>query len=530
MSVIDFSSSHYQRKENHQKKRINYYLLFNTEGTIHLLLKGDILTCYEHQPVTLVRRKLLRTAIIPIIINQCERTESAGFLPTKGLTAMTEKKRKIFVLDTNVILHDSSCIYQFQENDVVIPIQILEELDRFKKGNEILNFHAREFVRALDALSGDQIFDEGVTIGPNRGRIMVKLGRIFHEDLAFNFPQDTPDHRILNLAYWLAKESPDQPVILVSKDVNLRMKAKSVGLTAEDYTSDHVKDIDELYKGYRIEENISSELIDTLYKEPFEIKPEDFSSPQTLLPNEYIIVRNGKKSVLARFDPHTKTIRHVKKTSACGIMPRNAEQIFALDALLNPNILLVTITGKAGTGKTLLALAGALENKEKFYQIFMARPIVPLSNKDVGFLPGDLQSKLDPFMQPLYDNLGVIKNRALDAGDNRTKIQKLLEEEKLVIAPLSYIRGRSLVDIFFIVDEAQNLTPHEVKTIITRAGDGTKMVFTGDIFQIDHPYLNTHSNGLTYLIHKMQGQKIYTHINLEKGERSELADLASNIL
>ncbi|MCM8813463.1 MAG: PhoH family protein [Candidatus Omnitrophica bacterium] len=443
---------------------------------------------------------------------------------------MAEKKTKLFVLDTNVILHDSSCLYHFKDNDIVIPIQVLEELDKFKKGNETLNFHAREFVRALDELSGDKIFSEGVPIGPGLGNIIIKLGQSFHEDLAFNFASGIPDHLILNIAYCLAREYPEQTVIFVSKDVNLRMKAKAVGLIAEDYTSDHVKDITELYTGYRVEEDVSEELIIQMYTEPYEIDVDMLPAPKKLLPNEYVIMRNGKKSALARFDPRLKKIKGIKKIAAAGITPRNAEQTFAIDALVNPDIKLVTISGKAGTGKTLIALAGALENKKDYAQIYVARPVVPLSNRDLGFLPGTVEEKLDPYMQPLYDNLGVIKNKFWESKSKNRKIQKMLEEERVVIAPLSYIRGRSLVDTFFIVDEAQNLTPHEVKTIITRAGEGTKMVFTGDIFQIDHPYLNTYSNGLSYLIHRMKGQNLYTHINLEKGERSELADLASTLL
>jgi len=443
---------------------------------------------------------------------------------------MPAKKQKCFVLDTNVILHDSTCIYHFKDNDIVIPIQVLEELDKFKKGTDSLSFHAREFTRTLDELSGDQIFEEGVRIAPDRSRIIIKLGASMHENLALNFSKDLVDHQILNIAYCLSQDHPDTSVVLVSKDVNLRMKAKAVGLIAEDYTSDHVKDISELYKGYQIVEDVSDTLIDMMYKEPFEIDASQLPSKKELLPNEYMIMRNGKKSALGRFDFESKKVHRIKKAPAYGIMPRNAEQIFALDALMDPKIQLVTMSGKAGTGKTLLALAGALANKKEYFQIYMARPVVPLSNKDIGFLPGDIQSKLEPYMQPLYDNLGVIKHKYLESTYKQRQLQKLLDEEKLVIAPLSYIRGRSLVDIFFIVDEAQNLTPHEIKTIITRAGDNTKMVFTGDIFQIDHPYLNTYSNGLTYMIDKMKGQKIYTHINLEKGERSQLAELASDIL
>ncbi len=225
-----------------------------------------------------------------------------------------------------------------------------------------------------------------------------------------------------------------------------------------------------------------------------------------------------------------RKIKRIEKMAAYGISPRNAEQIFALNALLDNTIQLVTLTGKAGTGKTLLALAAALESRRNYRQIFIARPVVSLSNRDIGYLPGDVDMKLDPYMQPLYDNLGVIQNQHPENSQKHRKIKEFVDEEKLVVTPLTYIRGRSLVNIYFIVDEAQNLTPHEVKTIITRAGEGTKIVFTGDIFQIDHPYLNTHSNGLSYLISRMQDQHVYAHINLEKGERSQLAEIASNLL
>jgi len=241
-------------------------------------------------------------------------------------------------------------------------------------------------------------------------------------------------------------------------------------------------------------------------------------------------MRNHKRSALGMYDPTSRKIKRVDKISAYGITPRNAEQTFALNALMNNDIRLVSISGKAGTGKTLLALAAALERRKYYHHIYLARPVVPLSNKDIGYLPGDISSKLAPYMQPLYDNLGVIQTQFSESNSKHRHIKELLENEKLVISPLAYIRGRSLVKVYFIVDEAQNLTPHEIKTIITRAGEGTKVVFTGDIFQIDHPYLNSQSNGLSHLIEKMQGQKIYAHINLEKGERSELAELASNLL
>lgn len=443
---------------------------------------------------------------------------------------MPRKKKKTFVLDTNVILHDSSCIYQFEEHDIVVPITVLEELDQFKKGNDTLNYHAREFVRSLDLLSGDKLFNGGVKIGPKNGKIRVKLEQEFAPELAFNFSSNKPDHHILNTAFHIARENSAQAVILVTKDVNLRMKAKSIGLLAQNYTTDRVKDVSSLYTGRRLEENVPEALIDQLYLDLGEFDRDQLPLDNDLKPNEYLIVRNQRKSALAIHDAAEAKIRRIDKVPAYGITPRNAEQTFALNALMDPNIPLVSISGKAGTGKTLLALAAALERKRLYRQIYMARPVVPLSNKDIGYLPGDIESKLNPYMQPLYDNLGVIQNQFPESNPRHHRIRELLDEQKLVISALSYIRGRSLVKIYFIVDEAQNLTPHEVKTIITRAGESTKMVFTGDIFQIDHPYLDSQSNGLSYLIEKMQGQNLYAHINLEKGERSELAELASNLL
>lgn len=443
---------------------------------------------------------------------------------------MPEADRKLFILDTNVILHDSTCIDQFEEHDVMIPIVVLEELDHFKKGHESISYHARNFLRRMDDLSGDKLFGDGVRMGPGRGRLSVGLARPMHEDLRLNFAGNEPDHRILNIAYGIAREHTGPDVVLVSKDVNLRLKAKALGLRAHDYATDKVRDVSELYTGKRMEEDVSRELVAQLYTAPEEIPVDALPFGRDLTPNEFVIMRSGKKSGLGTYDAETKILRHVDKTPVYNIMPRNAEQIFALCALLNPDIPLVTLTGKAGTGKTLLALAAALEARKRYKQILLARPIVPLSNKDTGFLPGEIDEKLAPYMQPLYDNLGVIRNQFAKSDTRHKNIRKLLDEEELVIAPLSYIRGRSLVNTFFIVDEGQNLTPHEIKTIITRAGEGTKIVFTGDIYQIDHPYLDSQSNGLSHLIEKMRGQLIYAHVNLEKGERSDLAELASDLL
>ncbi len=393
-----------------------------------------------------------------------------------------------------------------------------------------MNYDPGELALTLNTISGVKIFNGGVSIGPGKGKLVVRLENGFHDKLKLNFSPSRPDNHILNVAYQLADEASRRQVILVSKDVNMRMKAKSLGLLAEDYTTDQVKDITELYKGCRTEENIPADVIDRLYAAPYELDQEIFEFNDNLYPNEFLVLKNGRKSALAGYNPFERKIRRIDKTRCCGIMPRNAEQAFAINALTNPDVPLVTLSGKAGTGKTLLALSAALETKRRYRQIFIARPIVPLSNKDTGYLPGDIQSKLDPYMQPLYDNLAVIQDHNNNQNGVGGRISELIQEEKIVITPLSYIRGRSLVKIFFVVDEAQNLTPHEVKTIITRAGAGTKIVFTGDVFQIDHPYLDSQSNGLSYLIEKMKGQKLYGHINLEKGERSELSDLAINLL
>ncbi|MBD3167503.1 ribonuclease, partial [bacterium] len=284
-----------------------------------------------------------------------------------------------------------------------------------------------------------------------------------------------------------------------------------------------------LYTGRYDLEGIDTDLIDRLYTLPFQVPFEEFGL-EIPYPNAYYILRGYNKSALARYDAQSEMMIRVEKRPAFGIYPRNAEQTFALDALINPEVQLVTLSGKAGTGKTLLALAGALEARRKYQQIFLARPVIPLANKDIGYLPGDIKEKLDPYMQPLWDNLSVIRSQFKSNDPNLLAIQNMLDHEKLHISPLAFIRGRSLNRIFFIVDEAQNLTGHEVKTIITRAGEGTKVVFTGDPQQIDSPYLDSRSNGLTRLIDKMKGQGLYAHVTLEKGERSDLAELASNVL
>jgi PhoH-like ATPase len=443
---------------------------------------------------------------------------------------MSIRHPKLFVLDTNVILHDASCLESFEENDVAIPITVLEELDKFKRGNEDIHFQAREFIRRLDNLTGPILSETGVSRGEGLGTVRVALGGPLASELRDVFVQDQPDHRILNTALLLAGERRYRQVVLVSKDTNIRLKARSLGLQAEDYEADKLKNFDQLYTGKRLVEGVPSEQIAEFFSSRG-VVPVD-SLPQITDPvaNENFVIRNGSKSVLATYTAADRTLRRIEKHSAFGILPRNAEQWFALRALMDESIPLVTLAGKAGTGKTLLALAAALETRNRYQQIMLARPIVPLSNRDLGFLPGDIQAKLDPYMQPLFDNLNVIRHQFRENETQSQEIRKMLENEQLVITPLSYIRGRSLQRMYFIIDEAQNLTPHEVKTIITRAGEGTKIVLTGDLQQIDQPYLDALSNGLSHLINRMVGQQIYAHVTLEKGERSPLADLAARIL
>jgi len=452
---------------------------------------------------------------------------------TKKNPSSAKKTPKTFVLDTNVILHDAASINMFQENDVIVPLAVIEELDHFKRGSQVINLNAREFARILDSITGSALFNGGISMGKGRGKLRIAISKGLAPAIRDAFRDDTPDHRVLSVAYeWQEKLKTKSQVILVTKDVNLRMKAKALGIPAEDYTTDRVKSIEELYSGKGIVENVDDDLLVKLFQPPYQVPAKPYLKKLNgeALSNKYYILRNTNRSVLAHLDQNKEFIVKVDKTNVYGINPRNAEQTFAVDALINPNIQLVSMTGKAGTGKTLLALASALAVKKQFRQIFIARPIVPLSNKDIGYLPGDVESKLAPYMQPLWDNLKVIQDQFPENDKQHTAIDTMIKEQKLVIEPLSYIRGRSLQRIFFIVDEAQNLTPHEIKTIITRAGEGAKVVFTGDIYQIDHPYLDGQSNGLSYLIDRFKGQKLYAHINLEKGERSELAELASNLL
>lgn len=441
------------------------------------------------------------------------------------------KEKKIFVLDTSVIIYDHMAVKNFKEHDVVIPITVLEELDNFKKGNDTKNFAAREFTRYIDKISIGNTLQDWINInGKGHGMIKIEMHTSSKIDAEKVFGERKGDHRILNTAMYVAEQYPKRKVVMVTKDINLRIKAKSLKLTAEDYETGKIKDVNEqLYTGRSEMEKVPTEVINEIYEKGF-CETSKLLKKQKPSSNHFYTLKNGSKSVLASYSPEKDVIERVKKVTAFGVNPRNAEQAFALDAILNPNIKLVSIQGVAGTGKTLLSLAGALEQRRNFHQIYLARPIVPLSNKDIGYLPGDIKSKLNPYMEPLWDNLKYIKNQFSEKDREYKQINEMVEHEKLVVCPLAYIRGRSLSDVFFIVDEAQNLTPHEVKTIISRAGENTKMIFTGDIYQIDTPYLDTQSNGLSYLIDKLKDQNLYAHITLEKGERSELANLANEFL
>ena len=445
--------------------------------------------------------------------------------------AKAKTGKKIFVLDTSVILFDHNAVTNFQEHDVAIPITVLEELDNFKKGNEVKNFECREFIRFLDELSGENLLHEWISLnGFADGRFIVTMNTSRpsgSRDAEKAFDDRKNDHKILNAALNMQDEYPDCKVILITKDINLRLKAKALNLPSEDYNTGKIKDVDSLHSGTNVIDS-DTETINELYEKGF--CSSSIIPAELLHNNHYYIIKGIKNSILAYYNPVEKRIEHVEKKVIYGIKPRNAEQTFAIHAIMNPNVKLVSIQGVAGTGKTLLALAGTLEQRKEFKQIYLARPIVPLSNKDIGYLPGDIKSKLNPYMEPLFDNLKFIQNQFHETDQDYQRITDMVNKEKLVITPLAYIRGRSLSNICFIIDEAQNLTPHEIKTIISRAGENTKIIFTGDIYQIDTPYLDSQSNGLSYLIDRLKHNALYAHITLAKGERSELANLANELL
>ena len=443
------------------------------------------------------------------------------------------KKPKIFVLDTNIILHDCKAIRKFQDNDVVIPIAVLEELDKFKKGTDALSYNARGFMRDINKLTDGRMFGRyGVPIGKGLGNFKIEPNHPFPDDMKDLFKDDIQDHRILATAIWVRDNNPDRFVALVTKDINLRMKAKAAGMEAQDYLTDRVGEdrIEETRKEVTDVTPAPDVVQELAYGAETAVGWDRIAKKEPAANSLFRIDRGDGEMLAARYDAGRGKVVLVRTRQACGIKPRNIEQRFALYACLNPDVKLVSLTGGAGTGKTLIALACALEQERGYDQIILSRPTVILGNQDIGFLPGDQKSKMSPFVQPLMDNFNVIKQQFRPSSKEANHLEGLLKDEKLLISPLAFIRGRSLGNVFFIIDEAQNLTPHEVKTIITRAGEGTKIVFTGDIFQIDQPYLDQWSNGLTHLGEKMAGQKLFEHVFLRKGERSELSEIASKLL
>jgi PhoH-like ATPase len=439
------------------------------------------------------------------------------------------KKKKIFVLDTSVLLHDHQSITNFEKHDVAIPITVLEELDNFKVGNDTKNFTARAVIRFIDKLSGENSLQDWIPLGKGKGKFNVILsGSPLEVNAEKIYAEGKNDHKIINAALYLQEQNKTKLVTLVTKDINLRIKAKALGIKSEDYETGKVDQKSLDTSSLRVVENIDSDVIRHLFNKGK--VPEDGILNENKIANGYYVLKNGKSSSLAFYNPLLDQIERVEKSYISGIKPKNAEQAFAVNALMNDNIKLVVLQGVAGTGKTLLALAAALEQHKKYHQIILARPLVPLSNRDIGFLPGDASDKISPYMEPLWDNLKFIKNQFKENERKFKELTAMQEEGKIMITPLAFIRGRSLSNVIFIVDEAQNLTPHEVKTIITRAGENTKIIFTGDINQIDTPYLDENSNGLAYLIDRVKGEKLFSHVKLEKGERSELANLANDLL
>ncbi len=438
---------------------------------------------------------------------------------------------KYFVLDTNVLLHDPQSLFKFEDNAIIIPITVIEEIDRFKKDMNETGRNARSVSRILDMLREKGSLSTGVAM-PGGGLLRVDLC----EEQALNrmpkdLRDDKGDNRILAVAVVTKERFPNETVIFVTKDTNLRIKADAIGIVTEDYESDKV-DIQELYAGAR-SIDLGSDSVDRFYGQGW------LEAPQGLYPNEYATLvdsANPSHTAICRFDPlQAKLIpvRKIPKEGVWSIHPRNREQQFALDALADDSIKLVSLVGKAGTGKTLLAIAAGLQKvaEENVYnRLLVSRPVFPLG-KDLGFLPGDIEEKLTPWMQPIFDNVELlISGHESDKRHSNKGYKELMAMGLLDIEPLTYIRGRSIPNQYLIVDEAQNLTPHEIKTIVTRAGEGTKIVLTGDPYQIDNPYVDSSSNGLSYLVERFKNERISAHVTLTRGERSELAELAANLL
>ncbi len=433
---------------------------------------------------------------------------------------------KNYILDTNVLLHDPDSVLSFQENHVLIPIEVIEEIDRFKRESSELGQNARRVSRMLDALRGQGRLSEGVTLA-NGGRLRI-LFRPMGRGNGAVLEGHNADSRILTAALSLREADPTTPTILVTKDINLRIKADTFGLPAEDYETDRVL-LKDLYSG-EFERSVGEPEMAA-----FRTKGELALGAGTFYPNEYCLLTeeaHPKRRALAKVDAGgTKLVPILDcREGVWGIKPRNREQHFAFDALLDDRVKLVTLMGKAGTGKTLLGLAAGLKRTvmdREFRRVVVARPTISMG-KEIGFLPGTLEEKLDPWMQPIHDALELLSD--LNMGQESRRCADLMRSGSIVVEALSYIRGRSIANQFIIIDEAQNLTPLEVKTILTRVGQGTKIVFTGDPYQIDNPYVDSASNGFNYLVSRFRAQVVAAHIELQKGERSELAELAANLL
>lgn len=447
--------------------------------------------------------------------------------------------RKIYLLDTSVLLHRPDSLFSFGDNQVVIPIVVLDELDQFKKGSMELNRNARVVIKFLDDVSHQGPVSKGVKLD-NGGTLTVDITHTVGELGALGLPT-TNDNLILASAVGIKNKNPKKKVILVSKDINMRVKAEALGLASEDYRADQIIDIAELYSGQG-ELTVAPEVIDQVYEER-EVSLDGLKlNGQQLAPNQFLMLKSTSSAsvtALTRYDSDRRALVLLRELryDVWGIRPLNREQRYAFEILLDDEIQLITLSGKAGTGKTILAIAAGLQkvvNEKTYRKLSIYRPVIPMG-RDIGFLPGTEQEKLSPWMQPIMDNLEFLLNEHSGGASSRKgggagRLDYLLDSNVLDIRALTYIRGRSLPQQFIVVDEAQNLTPHEVKTIITRAGEGTKLIFTGDPYQIDHPYLDSTSNGLTHVVEKFKDQSIAAHITLSKGERSPLAELASTLM
>ncbi|MGM0577690.1 MAG: PhoH family protein [Myxococcota bacterium] len=437
--------------------------------------------------------------------------------------------RKNFVLDTNVLLHDPDALGHFEDNTVCIPIVVIEEIDGFKKNPTELGRNAREVARRIDALRVRGSLLDGVPLDGG-GRLRVVMSA--RELPPGHSVSHQADNHILAAALQVKEDESQVPTIFVTLDTNLRIRANALGVDSEDYDVDRIS-IDELYPG-STELDVPPDAVDLLFDEEAISLPEP-PRDEAWFDNEYVMVGDGRRTALARVRAGAERLELIRslREPVWGVRPRNREQHYALDACLREDLQLVTLVGKAGTGKTLLALAAGLQRvteDQSYQKLVVARPVMPLG-RDIGFLPGEVEEKLKPWMQPIHDNIEYLMGVGSKRDKRRNRgVADLIDLGIMEVEPLTYIRGRSLPHQYIIIDEAQNLTPHEVKTILTRAGDGTKIVLTGDPFQIDNPYVDSVSNGLTYLVEHFKGQTIAASITLQKGERSELAELASNLL